>query len=46
MTGLDAVSEREEVATVNLPDGTVISVPLLTDAAGCRFLDIRKLQPS
>eukprot|EP00884_Botryococcus_braunii_P014033 jgi/Botrbrau1/22630/Bobra.176_1s0057.1 len=47
MTGLEVLPEDgEQLATVNLPDGTSITIPLLTDAAGCRFLDVRKLQPT
>jgi hypothetical protein len=47
MGGTDVGSEEDgQVAKVLLPDGTEIDVPLLTDAAGCRFLDIRKLQPT
>eukprot|EP00891_Asterochloris_glomerata_P004678 jgi/Astpho2/4678/e_gw1.00067.398.1_t len=34
------------VGTLQLPDGQVIDLPLLQDAAGNKFLDVRKLQPS
>ncbi|KAK9843949.1 hypothetical protein WJX81_000244 [Elliptochloris bilobata] len=37
---------KQETAKIVLPDGTEIEVPLLQDASGAKFLDIRKLQPS
>ncbi|KAK9829818.1 hypothetical protein WJX72_008050 [[Myrmecia] bisecta] len=33
-------------AQLTMPDGSVISLPVLQDAAGQTFIDIRKLQPS
>jgi hypothetical protein len=32
-------------ATLRMPDGREISLPMLTDAAGALFVDVRKLQP-
>ena len=32
-------------ATLRLPDGREVSLPVLTDAAGALFLDVRRLQP-
>jgi hypothetical protein len=32
-------------ATLRMPDGREISLPVLTDAAGALFVDVRKLQP-
>jgi hypothetical protein len=37
--------EDAQNARLTLPDGTVVDIPLLVDAAGCLFLDVRKLQP-
>ena len=34
----------DNTARVTLPDGTVIELPLLQDASGAKFLDIRKLR--
>lgn len=34
------------MAVVKLPDGQQLDLPLLQDAAGNRFLDVRKLQPT
>jgi hypothetical protein len=33
-------------AVLRMPDGTEILLPVLTDAAGARFLDVRRLQPT
>ena len=30
-------------ATLHMPDGRVLSLPVLTDAAGGTFLDVRKM---
>lgn len=48
MGGTDAVIEEDggQVAKLTLPDGTIIELPFLKDAAGSRFVDIRKLQPT
>jgi hypothetical protein len=32
-------------ATLTMPDGRTVSLPVLTDAAGALFVDVRKLQP-
>ncbi len=32
-------------ATLRMPDGREIQLPVLTDAAGATFVDVRKLQP-
>ncbi len=32
-------------ATLHMPDGRVVSLPVLTDAVGAVFVDVRKLQP-
>jgi citrate synthase len=37
---------KEGDAEVKLPDGTIITLPVLRDVAGNRFLDVRKLQPT
>lgn len=34
------------MASVRLPDGQELELPLLKDASGNRFLDVRKLQPT
>lgn len=36
---------EDDQATITLPDGTSFKLPVLYDAAGSQFLDIRKLQP-
>ena len=33
-------------AVLTMPDGQEILLPVLTDAAGARFLDVRRLQPA
>jgi hypothetical protein len=33
------------VATLRMPDGSEVQLPVLTDAAGALFVDVRKLQP-
>jgi len=32
------------VATLRLPDGREVALPVLTDAAGATFVDVRKLR--
>ena len=32
-------------ATLRLPDGREVALPVLTDASGALFVDVRKLQP-
>ncbi|KIZ03654.1 type II citrate synthase [Monoraphidium neglectum] len=47
-TALAAVKEHEEsrVAKLSLPGGKTLDLPILTDAAGNTFIDIRRLQPT
>jgi hypothetical protein len=37
------VSEASSSATLTLPDGRVLELPVLRDAAGATFLDVRRL---
>ena len=39
------VSEASSSATLTLPDGRVLELPVLRDAAGATFLDVRRLYP-
>jgi citrate synthase len=39
-------ASQEGEATLRLPDGVEITLPLLVDASGSRFIDVRKLQPT
>lgn len=36
---------HEGTATLKMPDGTEVELPVLLDSNGARFVDIRKLQP-
>ena len=38
-------SDGAPCATLRLPDGREVSLPVLTDAAGALFVDVRRLQP-
>ncbi|KAK9822435.1 hypothetical protein WJX74_008201 [Apatococcus lobatus] len=38
--------KEEGLAEVKMPDGQTLQLPVLSDAAGAKFLDVRKLQPT
>ena len=44
MAGEDGDGSKS-VAKLTMPDGQVLELPVLKDASGGRFLDIRKLHP-
>ncbi len=37
--------QAEGSASLHMPDGKVITLPVLLDSNGAKFVDIRKLQP-
>jgi hypothetical protein len=41
-----AAAAPPPTAVLRMPDGAEILLPVLTDAAGARFLDVRRLQPT
>jgi hypothetical protein len=44
--GITAVPvEHDGVATLKMPDGSQIELPVLLDANGGKFIDVRKLHP-
>jgi citrate synthase len=52
MVGLDAIGGEsghnadEHTATLTMPDGSQIQLPVLKDASGSSFVDIRRLHPT
>ena len=45
ITAVPGEAQKDGVAHLNMPDGSVIELPVLIDSNGAKFVDIRKLQP-
>ena len=44
-TGFPCAAVEEGAAVLRMPDGLEIELPVVTDAAGAKYVDIRRLQP-
>ena len=45
ITAIPKEAQQEGTATLKMPDGQEIALPILLDSNGGKFVDIRKLQP-